>query len=96
MNKNKDYQIIFIGHSFGGAIATLSIFSFVKNYLEDRDPVLITFGQPRVGNEEFAKKFNELIQMFIESQILMTKLLQFLLLMKNYMNYIIKSRIMIL
>ena len=61
MNKNKDYQIIFIGHSFGGAIATLSIFSFVKNYLENRDPILITFGQPRVGNEEFAKKFNELI-----------------------------------
>lgn len=61
ITKNKDYQIIFIGHSFGGAIATLSIYSFVKNYIEDRDPVLITFGQPRVGNEEFAKKFNQLI-----------------------------------
>ena len=61
ITKNSDYQIIFTGHSFGGAIATLSIYSFVKNYIEDRDPVLITFGQPRVGNKEFAKKFNLLI-----------------------------------
>ena len=62
MNKNKDYQIIFTGHSFGGAVATLSIYSFVKNYIEDRNPILITFGQPRVGNEEFANKFNKLVR----------------------------------
>ena len=58
---NKDYQIIFTGHSFGGAVACLSIYSFVKNYVDKRNPILITFGQPRIGNENFANKFNSMI-----------------------------------
>ena len=61
LNQNKDYQIIFTGHSFGGAVACLSIYSFRTNYFFYRNPILITFGQPRIGNENFAKKFNSLI-----------------------------------
>ena len=61
----RDYQIIFTGHSLGGAMATLSVYEFLnydfsessvdKNY----KPILITFGQPRVGNEQFARLITE-------------------------------------
>ena len=66
IKNNLDYQIIFIGHSFGGAMATLSVYAFVKKYLNNYgltsiNPVLITFGQPRIGNEFFAKDFTKSI-----------------------------------
>ena len=61
IKRNKDYQIIFIGHSFGGAIATLASYYFTKNKLAENEPILITFGQPRVGNENFARHFMKLI-----------------------------------
>ena len=56
-----NYQIIFIGHSLGGAMATLSSYYYAKNKISLNEPVLITFGQPRVGNEIFARKFTKLI-----------------------------------
>ena len=58
---NSDYQVIFTGHSLGGAIATLSSYYFAKNKISTNEPILITFGQPRVGNEEFAKNYMKLI-----------------------------------
>ena len=58
---NKDYQIIFTGHSLGGAIATLASYYYSKNKLAENEPVLITFGQPRVGNENFARDYMKLI-----------------------------------
>ena len=51
---DKDYQTIFIGHSLGGALATISSFYYVNQMNFKSEPVLITFGQPRVGNELFA------------------------------------------
>ena len=61
IKKNKDYQIIFIGHSFGGAIATIASYYFAKNKLIENEPILITFGQPRVGNENFARDYMKII-----------------------------------
>ena len=61
LNINSDYQIIFTGHSLGGAIATLSSYYYAKNKLSKNEPILITFGQPRVGNENFAKDYMKLI-----------------------------------
>ena len=57
INSNKDYQIIFIGHSLGGAISTLASYYFATYNLAENEPVLITFGQPRVGNENFARDY---------------------------------------
>jgi hypothetical protein len=61
INLHKDYQIIFTGYSLGGAIATLSSYYFKKNKLASNDLVLITFGQPRVGNENFARDYMKYI-----------------------------------
>jgi len=54
-NNDKDYQTIFIGHSLGGALATIASFYYVNQNKYKLEPILITFGQPRVGNELFAK-----------------------------------------
>ena len=62
LNMNKDYQIIFTGHSLGGALATLISYYYSKNDLSINEPVLITFGQPRVGNVNFAKDYMEKIK----------------------------------
>lgn len=61
----RDYQIIFTGHSLGGAMATLSVYEFLNydfiesSVDENYKPILITFGQPRVGNEQFARFITE-------------------------------------
>ena len=60
--KDKEYQIIFTGHSLGGALATISSFYCVNHNIIESEPVLITFGQPRVGNELFAKYLTENIK----------------------------------
>ena len=61
INENKNYQYIFIGHSIGGALANLASYYYAKHKLAENEPVLITFGQPRVGNENFARDYMKLI-----------------------------------
>ena len=56
---NKDYQVIFTGHSLGGAIATISSFYYIKKYKFEAENILITFGQPKVGNEHFSKELTD-------------------------------------
>ena len=51
----QEYQVIFTGHSLGGAVATISSFYYLKKYNFISENILITFGQPRVGSEKFAK-----------------------------------------
>lgn len=46
-----DYQLLITGHSMGGALATLLGLSY-QNL--GKSPLVITFGQPRVGNPAFA------------------------------------------
>lgn len=46
-----DYSLVVTGHSLGGAIALLYGVSLKIN---GRDPLVVTFGQPRVGNAAFA------------------------------------------
>ena len=59
---DENYQIIFVGHSLGGAIATISTFYCVDQNIIKAEPILLTFGQPRVGNELFAKNFTKKVK----------------------------------
>lgn len=55
-------QYIFVGHSLGGAIASVALYDFMNLKLinkTENSPVLITYGQPRTGNYAFA---NELMK----------------------------------
>ena len=60
-----DYQFIATGHSLGGAVATIFLYEAInKGYLDPNrnEPVLITYGQPRTGNENFVLDFNKKIK----------------------------------
>jgi hypothetical protein len=57
--KNPDYQYFFTGHSLGAAMATIAVYDAVKNNIIKKtatSPVLITYGQPRTGNDIFANE----------------------------------------
>ena len=57
-----DYEIVFTGHSLGGAMASLASVDFhsMTNGLYDDRISLITFGQPRIGNKAWAQFFDGL------------------------------------
>ena len=54
-NRDKNKKIFITGHSLGGALATLCHY---YDYFYDDSAMSITFGSPRVGNNEFKKDFN--------------------------------------
>ncbi|KAK6740410.1 hypothetical protein RB195_008709 [Necator americanus] len=56
----QNYEIWVTGHSLGGALATLAA-SVVAGKHNRTNVKLVTFGQPRVGDETFAKKHNEMV-----------------------------------
>ncbi len=56
-----------IGHSMGGALALLTALDIIKNIC-DID-ALYTFGQPRVGNENFAKYANQMLRGKVSARI---------------------------
>ena len=64
ISKNPSFEIVFTGHSLGGALATLAAVDFVST---STDPMatakktsLITYGQPRVGDKGFAEYVDSL------------------------------------
>ena len=65
IEQHPGYQFIATGHSLGASVATLILYEAVSGKYIDpsiNEPVLITFGQPRIGNENFVKDFNEKIK----------------------------------
>ena len=65
IDNHPGYQFISVGHSLGGAVATLVLYEGVnKGFIHPNynEPVLITFGQPRTGNENFVLDFNSKIK----------------------------------
>ncbi|KAG5356304.1 putative lipase [Yarrowia sp. B02] len=57
MDSYPDYQLYVAGHSLGAAMALLGATSIkLKGY----DPILINYGQPRVGNKAFADYISQL------------------------------------
>lgn len=51
-----EYQLTLVGHSLGGAVAALAGLDFHGRGWE---PVVTTFGEPKVGNKQLAKYFDK-------------------------------------
>ena len=65
INEHPGYQFIATGHSLGASVATIILYEAVsKRFLDPtiNEPVLISFAQPRTGNEDFVIDFNEKIK----------------------------------
>lgn len=57
--KNKDIKnIVYTGHSLGGALATIAAQNFGHKY-PTLNHMCVTFGAPRCGDDDFRKKFNK-------------------------------------
>ena len=54
----KDYNLVLSGHSLGGGMCTLFGYLIADKILNNI--TVISFASPRVGNENWAKKFNKL------------------------------------
>lgn len=61
-DKHPCSEIIFIGHSLGGAVANLAAFDFSNrnNHTYDKRVSVFTYGQPRVGNLDYHNRLQEL------------------------------------
>lgn len=60
LSNNKKHKFYFTGHSKGGALATLMAPLFVSDF-DDKlieNVEVVTFGSPRVGDENFRKHYN--------------------------------------
>ncbi|RCN30529.1 triacylglycerol lipase [Ancylostoma caninum] len=58
-----NYTVTFTGHSLGGALAAVAAARTVAEGLRPGHQLTVyTFGEPRVGNVDFAASFDELIQ----------------------------------
>lgn len=53
-------QLFVTGHSLGGALAVLCVLDAAANTAY-KDPVMYSFGSPRVGNPKFAEVYNEAV-----------------------------------
>ena len=67
-SKRNLYKFIFIGHSFGGSIATLAAFDLTKNNIIKKNkkidsPIVYTYGQLRIGDNAFVTAANKLIKL---------------------------------
>lgn len=61
--KNKDRKIYIVGHSLGGAAATLTGARLLCMGVKPEQIEIITFGAPAVGNAAFAAKFTPLLNL---------------------------------
>ncbi|KAK6203544.1 triacylglycerol lipase precursor [Scheffersomyces amazonensis] len=52
IKKYPDYQLVIVGHSMGAALSTLTGIEFS---LLGYDPLVVSFGAPKVGNKKFAQ-----------------------------------------
>lgn len=63
--QQEPHRVYVTGHSMGGAVATLCAFAMRKRLMEAGyqfpDPVVYTYGQPRIGNKTFQKAYNKAI-----------------------------------
>ncbi|VDK53312.1 unnamed protein product [Anisakis simplex] len=58
----RSYPVTFTGHSSGGAVASLSAMkTVVMGHRESHQVKVVTFGQPRVGDINFARNYDRLV-----------------------------------
>jgi len=57
--KYEVYNLLLTGHSAGASMATLLAYDILTLYPQYNVKYLITFGSPRVGNDEFANKMKK-------------------------------------
>ncbi|KAI1487221.1 Alpha/Beta hydrolase protein [Biscogniauxia mediterranea] len=62
LEKYPEYTVHLIGHSLGGAVAALAALE-LKVSLGRDNLVVTTFGEPRAGNDEFAKYLDSVFQL---------------------------------
>ena len=61
-SKHPGYKLLVIGHSLGGAIASLASISLVYENITQSDHLtLYTYGMPRVGNRKYAETHDRLV-----------------------------------
>lgn len=73
--KDRDQTLWITGHSLGGALATLAVDRLTERRMEVSG--LYTFGQPRVGDRQFADNFNRKMKdntfRFVDDEDIVTK-----------------------
>ncbi|KAE8350173.1 Alpha/Beta hydrolase protein [Aspergillus coremiiformis] len=52
----RDYKVVLVGHSLGGAVAALA---GLEMQMRGWKPQVTTFGEPRIGNKEFVRFLNK-------------------------------------
>lgn len=57
----QNYRLTFTGHSLGGALAALAAFLFDGGEENNERLQLYTFGEPRVGNAQFARNMERYV-----------------------------------
>ncbi|KXN68901.1 alpha/beta-hydrolase, partial [Conidiobolus coronatus NRRL 28638] len=59
INQHPNYQLVFVGHSLGGAIAEIVAFKLAQdNVINWINTSVYTYGQPRTGDLQFAQYVN--------------------------------------
>ena len=54
-------RLFVTGHNYGGALATLAALDIAVN-TEFENPIVYTYGCPRVGDPDFASRFNQVVK----------------------------------
>jgi predicted lipase len=55
-------KILFLGHSLGGALASIAAGELVGvQKVPSNRVIMINFGQPRVGNAEYVQAYDKLV-----------------------------------
>jgi len=60
---NKDSKLYLVGHSLGGAAATLAGAGFINMGIKSEQVEVITFGAPAVGNAAFATQLDPVLKL---------------------------------
>jgi hypothetical protein len=59
LKKYYNYKVVFTGHSLGGALAAMTAYKLAQEGLISWEKInLLTYGQPRLGNPDFAAYLN--------------------------------------